>query len=105
MTPGRKPSISASLLCTSLRTVSTPSGFFRSTAMLLRLRASTSARGDCWPAELARSTRTTSAPISASIMPQNGPGPMPCSSMTPSPVSGPMVISLQKWTKNDSRLE
>ena len=38
--------------------------------------------------------RMTSAPMSASIMPQKGPGPMPCSSMTLRPVSGPMCFSL-----------
>ena len=36
-----------------------------------------------------RSTRTTSAPSSASIMPANGVGPMPPSSTTRMPASGP----------------
>ena len=36
--------------------------------------------------------RTTSAPISTNIIPQNGPGPMPCNSMTFSPDSGPMAV-------------
>ena len=60
--------------------------------MLRRPRSSTSQcavsgagpRTDC-----ARSTRITSAPMSASIMAANGPGPMPAISMIRYPVSGP----------------
>ena len=39
----------------------------------------------------ARSMRTTSAPMSASIMAANGPGPMPAISMTRTPASGPLI--------------
>ena len=38
---------------------------------------------------LARSITITSAPMSASIMPAKGPGPMPANSMTRRPLSGP----------------
>jgi hypothetical protein len=41
----------------------------------------------------ARSTRRTSAPMSASIIAQNGPGPMPAISMIRMPSSGPTWIS------------
>ena len=39
----------------------------------------------------ARSTRMTSAPMSASIMPAKGPGPIPASSMMRMPASGPAM--------------
>ena len=38
--------------------------------------------------------RTTSAPMSASIMAQKGPGPMPAISITFVPESGPVTRSL-----------
>src|SRR5581483_8720931 len=94
--PGRKSSISASACSPRRNTVSTPCGFFRSTARLRRPRASTSfggCSGLCSRTRSARSTRSTSAPISASIIPQNGPGPMPAISMTLIPSSGPIVAS------------
>ena len=51
------------------------------------------APGDRLRSLLARRTveRTTSAPMSASIMPANGPGPMPANSTMRLPVSGPDV--------------
>ena len=61
-----------------------PSGCLRSTAMLRRPRCSTSkcgASGAGPRTACARSTRMTSAPMSASIMAANGPGPMPAISM------------------------
>ena len=42
----------------------------------------------------ARSTRITSAPMSASIMAPKGPGPMPATSMMRYPVSGPDMADL-----------
>ena len=53
--------------------------------MLRRLRSETSLGGSAGAAPRtfwARSTRMTSAPMSASSMAQNGPGPMPAISMT-----------------------
>ena len=45
-----------------------------------------------------RSTRMTSAPMSASSMHANGAGPMPASSMTVRPASGPMAVySVVAW--------
>ena len=41
------------------------------------------------PTDPARSTRTTSAPMSDSIIAANGPGPIPASSMTLMPGNGP----------------
>ena len=43
-----------------------------------------------------RSTRMTSAPRSASTIAQNGPGPMPATSMTRSPASGPIAGSAER---------
>ena len=40
----------------------------------------------------ARSTRITSAPMSASSIAANGPGPMPASSMMRTPLSGPDIV-------------
>ncbi len=61
-----------------------PSGFFRSRAMLRRPRSDTSGYGvsGAGPRTFwARSTRTTSAPMSARSIAANGPGPMPAISM------------------------
>jgi hypothetical protein len=38
--------------------------------------------------------RSTSAPMSASIMPQNGPGPIPAISITFTPANGPIEFLL-----------
>ena len=43
-------------------------------------------------AALLRSTRNTSAPISAIIMPHKGTGPIPAISITRIPASGPISI-------------
>src|SRR5450759_4163323 len=94
-TPGRKPSISTSADSMSLRTSSTPSAVFRSTAIERRPRETTSARpadsrpGKPPPPE-SRSTRMTVAPRSASIIPAKGPGPMPAISTTVIPDRGPI---------------
>src|SRR3954454_13623250 len=90
-TPGRNPSMSASACSTSFITVSTPSAFFRSTPMLRRprLRISRFCRSKLPVTAWARSTRTTSAPRSASIIAANGPGPIPAISTTLIPDNGP----------------
>ena len=92
MTPGRKPSSRASARSTSVSRAATPSGCFRSRARLRRPRCRTShpgASGAGPRTACARSTRMTSAPMSDSIIAANGPGPIPASSMTRMPVSGP----------------
>ena len=92
VTPGRKPSNRPAADWHRRSTTSTPSGFFRSTAIERRLRARMSlGRLD---APVRRSTRMTSAPMSDNIMPQNGPGPMPASSMIRRPFNGPTLLSL-----------
>ena len=94
ITPGRKPSVSTSAFSISFSTSSTPSGFFRSTPMLRRPRANTSLDGlsGSVPRTAAeRSMRITSAPRSASIIAQNGPGPMPVISTTLMPERGPAI--------------
>ena len=76
-------------------TTSTPSGLLRSTPTDRRPRLSRSAGGRSGSpprTEPARSMRMTSAPRSASIMAQNGPGPMPAISMTVIPARGPMLL-------------
>src|SRR5437879_4414783 len=93
MTPGRNAAMSASACSTSRSTVATPSGCLRSTATERRPRFSTSRVGSPAPGP-GRSTRTTSAPMSASIMAVNGPGPMPAISITRRPCNGPMASTL-----------
>src|SRR5262245_25309256 len=93
VTPGRKGSISPSALPARRRTISCPSAFCRSTPTDRRLRPWTlcsrlTGRPGAPPA---RSTRMISAPMSPSIMPAMGPGPMPASSMIVNPVSGPIA--------------
>ena len=93
VTPGRKPSMRPSACSTIFSTASTPSGFFRSIPIDRRLRVSVSFGGSAGSPPRtapARSTRMTLAPMSASIMAQNGPGPIPASSMMVIPSSGPI---------------
>src|SRR5829696_438236 len=94
-TPGRNPSMSASACSTMRRTVSTPSGCFRSTPIERRPRFNTSIHPGSNPrsTDWARSTRTTSAPMSESSIAANGPGPMPAISITLTPDSGPTSLS------------
>ena len=61
--------------------------------MDLRLRANTSV-GAGPSNDALRSTRMISAPMSDSIMPANGPGPIPAISIIFTPVNGPMELSL-----------
>ncbi len=95
-TPGRKPSMSASACSTMRSTVSTPSACLRSTPIDRRPRFSTSIHPGSNPrsTDCARSTRTTSAPMSESSIAANGPGPMPAISMTFTFDSGPMRPTL-----------
>ena len=58
-----------------------------------RERASTSVAGGTTDRGSGRAMRITSAPWSASIIPQNGPGPIPANSMILIPVSGPAMIA------------
>ena len=94
MTEGAVPN-GVAIEVTIQNTVSTPWGFLRSTPILLRPLARKSVLFASWPTEAERSTRITSAPISANIMPQKGPGPIPCNSITRTPSSGP-ITSPQK---------
>src|SRR5919198_831743 len=87
-TPGRNPSSSASAEATRSRTTPAPSGCLRSAATERRPRSSSAGSGP--RAAPGRSTRTTSAPRSARTIPQNGPGPIPATSTTRTPASGPM---------------
>src|ERR1700739_1582758 len=90
VTPGRKPSSSTSALAAIDSTIDTPSGCWRATMMERRLRRSTSLSGGTLLAGgPGRSTRTTSAPMSASSMAAYGPGPIPARSMTLSSGHGP----------------
>ena len=63
---------------------------FRPGVMERRPRLSTSFSGLSTRA-FGRSTRSTSAPMSASIIAVNGPGPMPAISITLKPCSGPAM--------------
>src|SRR5262245_28952267 len=74
-----------SALSTSLSSVATPFGSFMLSAIERLPRASRSSVG-----APTRSTRTTSAPKSARIMPQYGPGARPAISTTRMPSSAPM---------------
>ena len=91
VTPGRNGSTRASACSTMRSTVATPSGCFRSMVTSRRPRASNvnPLGRSAWVASSARSIRTTSAPMSDSNVPANGPGPIPASSMTLIPCSGP----------------
>src|ERR1700754_733204 len=90
--PGRNASIRTSALAT--RSSSLPGSLLtsRSTMRLPRCNRSLSSAGICNPPGLR--TRTTSAPRSASTMAACGPGPMPPSSSTFTPSSGPVSGTL-----------
>src|SRR5688572_11654660 len=95
-TPGRNPSMSASACSTMRIRASTPSALLRSMPTERRPRFSTSLLGaskfpvTAW----ARSTRITSAPMSASIIAANGPGPIPAISITRTSESGPIRATI-----------
>src|SRR6516165_1009519 len=95
-TPGRKPSTRTSALSTSSITMATAFACLRSSPIDRRPRAKTSnLRSSGRPRSKGsiRSTRKMLAPRSASIMQQNGPGPMPASSSTFIPDSGPLMAA------------
>src|SRR5690606_5544115 len=101
MTPGLNPSISRSASATRRSSAAAAAGFFRSIARDLFPRCTIdhlAASPDRWskPVKDAvlRSMRITSAPISDSSMPQNGTGPIPPTSMTFIPESGPMDTAI-----------
>src|ERR687898_409041 len=100
-TPGRNTSKNASADSISRSSASTPSGCFRSTATACLPRSMALVAGfDRSSARAAstRSTRSTSAPMSASSIPQNGPGPSPTISTARNPSSGPGI-------RTDSKLD
>ena len=82
---------------------SAPSALFRSSVTERRPRSITSwRRSRSSPSfeSLARSTSSTSAPMSASIMAANGPGPIASNSRTRKPARGPIwpsMISTRRW--------
>src|SRR5580704_2033163 len=88
VTPGRKPSSSTSAVSARRSRASTARGCLRSRTADWRPRFRNS-RSGCFGPGPGRSTRRTVAPESASIMAQNGAGPMPASSITRTPASGP----------------
>ena len=97
ITPGRKPSMRPSAFSTNCNKASTPSGLFRSSAILRRPRSMRSPAGVAGAGPrtaCARSTRITSAPMSASNMAANGPGPMPAISIILYPDNGPDITLL-----------
>ena len=67
---------------------------------MARLPRFMAGRGRPWERRTSagRSITMTSAPISASIMPAKGPGPIPANSMTRSPCKGPVSrLPEDKW--------
>src|SRR5829696_4695872 len=90
MVPGRRPSTSTSACAARASTVATAWGCFRSSATLGRPRL----RRSCAPPRSVRSPGRsiliTSAPRSARIMQACGAGPIPASSTTLTPRSGPV---------------
>ena len=97
MTPGRNPSIRTSASSMILSNASTASGSFRfsATERLPRLNNAYLAKAAAASGSgTGRSMTVTSAPISASIMPAQGPGPIPAISTTLIPLSAPAVMLL-----------
>src|SRR3954453_1780096 len=100
-TPGRKFSVSTSAAATRRCRVATPPGCLRSSATLRLLRLT--ARNACspipgrvWSPVPGGSTLTTSAPMSPSTCPQNGPAITWQSSMTRTPSSAPFTAPPQE---------
>src|SRR5947209_9293363 len=93
MTFGRNPSTTTSARLASSRAAATPSAVFRSSIRERRPRIMMSyqrSRPNPSRGSLGRSTSSTSAPMSASIMQPKGTGPMASNSSTRSPARGPM---------------
>jgi hypothetical protein len=104
ITPGRKPSIRTSARSLSRKTISRPCGLLRLTPIERLPRLVTSNRGLLGvprPLASVRSTRTTSAPKSASSIAHMGPGPIPASSTTRMFLRGPIMhFHLQFCTRS-----
>src|SRR5436305_771658 len=103
-TPGRNTSKNASADSIRRSSASTPSGCFRSMATACLPRSMALVAGFEWSAARAastRSTRSTSAPMSASSIPQNGPGPSPTISTARNPSSGPGHYKTEPWPYDD----
>src|SRR5450755_1054704 len=100
MTPGRNPSINASAQPMRRSAASAPAGCLRSRetmclprlSKLYRPRLKKETSRVCRFGVL-RSTRSTSAPRSASTIAANGAGPMPANSTMRTPLSGPISDS------------
>src|ERR1700731_1309019 len=89
--PGRKQSSSTSALATNSNSACGWVLTSKSTIRFPRCSRSRSSVGIISPP--GRRTRTTSAPKSASTIAACGPGPMPPSSMTRTPASGPALLT------------
>src|ERR1700742_1523113 len=90
--PGRKQSNSTSALATKFNSACGCVLTSKSTIRLPRCNRSRSSAGIANPP--GRRTRPTPAPKSASTIAACGPGPMPPSSMTRTPVSGPPLVTM-----------
>src|SRR3970040_545999 len=99
--PGRKFSVTTSLLSISLKTISRPSGRCRSIARLFLLRLKTGKNPAPAPSRrrvlspAGGSTLMTSAPRSASTRPQDGPITMGANSHPRMPSSGSISVQEQ----------
>ena len=102
VTPGRNASRKTSASSTRRSTVSTPAGDFRSTAMERRPRSHEeygfAVRSAGAGTSATRSTRITSAPISASRRLPYGRAPRPANSRMRTSLSGPAMRSpITRW--------
>src|SRR5215469_7885367 len=91
-TPGRKPSSRTSARAASCSIAAVPFAHLRSSVTERRprnIRSYFRSRATPSCGSKRRSTSRTSAPMSASTIPQNGTGPMDSSSSTLTPASGP----------------
>src|SRR4029077_13220701 len=97
ITPGLNPSSRASALAARRFTTSQPRSLLRATASERRPRCSTlnfaSRPGRPRSVAVRRSTRISSAPMSASSVAANGAGPIPAISTMRKPASGPIVVT------------
>ena len=96
ITPGLKPSISASALSNSLKKISLPFSLFKFSLIdFLFLPVISSLEGGPGISVSNLSILITSAPRSARSMPASGPGPIPDTSMILYPVNGPIKFKDQ----------
>src|ERR1700677_2743367 len=96
-TPGRNASISTSADLIIARSTSRPLGCLRSMAIDRRLRKSGDTPGVA-ASPPSRSTRMTSAPMSANIMHRKGAPPSPATSMILTPDKGPLTSFTRQFT-------